>query len=69
MQVQIRKVALQQGEQSWNEIKKPDKITIMVNSTVTTKANNRDAFEKRWEELTGIDLKLFSLTMMHILMF
>lgn len=41
-----------------NEIKKPEKITIMVNSTVTTKANNRDAFEKRWEELTGIDLEI-----------
>lgn len=40
-----------------SEIKKPEKITIMVNGTVTTKPNNRDAFEKRWEELTGIDLE------------
>lgn len=40
------------------EVKKPEKITIMVNSTVTTKQNNRDAFEKRWEELTGIDLEI-----------
>ena len=39
------------------EIEKPEKITIMVNGTVTTKVNNRDAFEKRWEELTGIDLE------------
>ena len=41
-----------------SEVKKPEKITIMVNGTVTTKANNRDAFEKRWEELTGIDLEI-----------
>nr|WP_288826910.1 extracellular solute-binding protein [uncultured Clostridium sp.] len=41
-----------------NDIKKPEKITIMVNGTVTTKPNNRDAFEKRWEELTGIDLEI-----------
>lgn len=41
-----------------NEIKKPEKITIMVNGTVTTKPNNREAFEKRWEELTGIDLEI-----------
>ena len=41
-----------------SEVKKPEKITIMVNGTVTTKANNRDAFEKKWEELTGIDLEI-----------
>ena len=41
-----------------SDIKKPEKITIMVNGTVTTKPNNRDAFEKRWEELTGIDLEI-----------
>ena len=40
-----------------NEIKKPEKITVLVDGTVTTKINNRDAFEKRWEELTGIDLE------------
>lgn len=45
------------GESAEGEIKKPEKITIMVNGTVTTKVNNRDAFEKRWEELTGIDLE------------
>ena len=37
---------------------KPKEITIMVDSTVFTKANDRDSFEKRWEELTGIDLKI-----------
>ena len=42
---------------SSGEIKKPEKITIMVDGTVTTGVNNRDAFEKRWEELTGIDLE------------
>ncbi len=40
------------------EIAKPEKITIMVDGTVTTKINNRDAFEKRWEELTGIELEI-----------
>lgn len=40
------------------EIQKPEKITIMVDGTVTTKVNDRDAFEKRWEELTGIDLEI-----------
>lgn len=40
------------------EIKKPEKITIMVDGTVTTKINNRDAFEKKWEELTGIELEI-----------
>ena len=40
-----------------NEIKKPEKITVLVDGTVTTKINNRDAFEKRWEELTGIELE------------
>lgn len=40
------------------DIQKPEKITIMVDGTVTTKANNRDAFEKKWEELTGIELEI-----------
>ena len=39
-------------------IDKPAKIKIMVDGTVMTKINNRDAFEKRWEELTGIDLEI-----------
>ena len=37
---------------------KPEKITIMANGTIPTKVNNRDAFEARWEELTGIDLEI-----------
>ena len=45
------------GEHSTEEIKKPDKITVMVNGTVTTNVNNRDAFEKKWEDLTGINLE------------
>ena len=30
----------------------------MANGTIPTKVNNRDAFEARWEELTGIDLEI-----------
>ena len=30
----------------------------MANCTIPTKVNNRDAFEARWEELTGIDLEI-----------
>lgn len=48
----------QSGTQPGSEIKKPEKITIMVDGTVTTKANNREAFEKRWEEITGIELEI-----------
>ena len=39
------------------EVKKPEKITIMVDTTVFNQANGRDAFEKQWEEKTGIDLE------------
>ncbi len=39
------------------EVVKPEKITAMVDGTVFTKQNGRDAFEARWEELTGIDLE------------
>ena len=38
------------------EIEKPEKIKILVNGNVFTQVNARDEFEKRWEELTGIDL-------------
>ena len=31
-------------------------ISIMVDTTLVNQANGRDAFEARWEELTGIDL-------------
>ncbi|MGL5435725.1 MAG: extracellular solute-binding protein [Lachnospiraceae bacterium] len=40
------------------EIVKPEKIKIMVDGTLMTKQNDRDAFEKRWEELTGIELEI-----------
>lgn len=50
--------AEQNGGDSAQEIAKPEKITIMVDGTVTTRANDRDAFEKRWEELTGIELEI-----------
>ena len=40
------------------EVKKPEKITMMVDTTVFTQANGRDLFEARWEELTGIDLEI-----------
>ncbi len=45
-------------EEASNEIEKPEKITIMVDGTLVTKENGRDAFEARWEELTGIDLEI-----------
>ncbi len=41
-----------------DEVVKPDKITIMVDATLVTSTNGRDAFEARWEELTGIDLEI-----------
>ncbi len=37
-------------------VEKPEKITIMVDGTLATKANDRDAFEAEWEALTGVDL-------------
>lgn len=41
-----------------DEVEKPEKIKILVNGNVFTKENGRDQFEKRWEELTGIDLEI-----------
>ena len=41
---------------STKEGSKPGKISIMVDGTLVTQANGRDAFEKKWEDLTGIDL-------------
>lgn len=41
-----------------DEVEKPEKITIMVDGTLVTKENGRDAFEKEWEELTGIELEI-----------
>lgn len=40
------------------DVKKPEKITIMIDGTVVTSINGRDQFEARWEELTGIDLEI-----------
>ncbi len=41
-----------------SDIEKPKKITMMVDGTLVTKENGRDAFEARWEELTGIELEI-----------
>lgn len=40
------------------EVKKPEKIKIMVDGTVFTKENGQDKFIARWEELTGIKLEI-----------
>lgn len=40
------------------EIKKPEKIKIMMDNTVFNKLNARDKFEARFEELSGIDLEI-----------
>lgn len=39
-------------------IVKPKEITMMCNSTVVTKENGRDAFQQKWEDLTGIKLNI-----------
>ena len=36
----------------------PEKITIMVDGTLVTKENGREAFEAKWEELTGVELEI-----------
>lgn len=41
-----------------SEIEKPEKITIMVDATLFTQENGRDAFEAKWEEISGIDLEI-----------
>ena len=41
-----------------SDIVKPEKIKIMIDGTVFTKPNARDAFQARWEELTGIELEI-----------
>ena len=46
------------GETAGDEIEKPEKITIMVDATLVTKPNGRDAFQAKWEELTGIKLEI-----------
>lgn len=39
-------------------VAKPEKITMMVDGTIFTKENGRDAFELKWEELTGVELEI-----------
>ena len=41
-----------------SDIVKPEKIKVLVNGNVFTKANGQAEFEARWEELTGIDLEI-----------
>ena len=41
-----------------DEVEKPEKITVMFDSTVFTQENGQAEFEARWEELTGIDLQI-----------
>ncbi|MCR4923671.1 MAG: extracellular solute-binding protein [Lachnospiraceae bacterium] len=40
------------------EVKKPEKITMMVDGTLLNVENGRDEFEKKWEELTGVELEI-----------
>lgn len=48
--------AATQAAEETAEVEKPEKITIMVDGTLVTQENGRDAFEAEWERLTGIDL-------------
>ena len=41
-----------------SDVEKPEKITVMVDGTVVTKENGQAEFEKKWEELTGIDIEI-----------
>lgn len=52
---QMQQTSAKGGEAN---VEKPEKITILVNGNVFTKVNARDEFEKRWEDLTGIDLDI-----------
>lgn len=40
------------------EVTKPEKITIMVDGSLTKTEDGQDAFIAAWEELTGIDLEI-----------
>ncbi|MDD3335115.1 MAG: extracellular solute-binding protein [Eubacteriales bacterium] len=40
------------------EVTKPESISIFIDGTVFTTNNARDAFQARWEELTGIKLEI-----------
>ena len=42
---------------SEDQVEKPEKITVMMNGTVFSQANGRDAFEKALEEKLGLDIE------------
>ena len=44
------------GEEN-SEIEKPEKITILA-TTILDKDSGQADFEKKWEELTGIDIEI-----------
>lgn len=46
------------ADNDMTDMSKPDKITIMVDGTVPTQENGRDAFEAKLEELIGIDIEI-----------
>ncbi|QOV18467.1 extracellular solute-binding protein [Blautia liquoris] len=48
----------QANDESEGNVKKPDKIKLMVPGVVFTKENGQDKFIERWEELTGIKLEI-----------
>lgn len=50
--------ATDNSEATVADVEKPKKITMMVDGTLFTKENGRDAFEAKWEELTGIELDI-----------
>ena len=43
---------------SSSDVEKPEKITIMVDSTLVTKDSGQAEFEEQWEKLTGIDIEI-----------
>ena len=43
------------GASQTAEVKKPEKITILVDGTIFTEENGRGEFEKALEALTGVD--------------
>ncbi len=43
---------------SAEEVAKPEKITILADTTIFSANNGRDEMEARWEELTGIELEI-----------
>jgi putative aldouronate transport system substrate-binding protein len=41
-----------------DEVKKPEKIKVMVDGTLVTQENGRAEFEKAWTELTGVEIEI-----------